>query len=616
MGKKTTIWLIAAVSLILIGCFMFAGVMSIMEWNFTGLSTERYITNDHLIQNSFTNISIQTDTADIVFVPSTDGFCNVVCYETDNAIHTVTVADGTLTIRQINEKKWYDYIGINVKTPKLTVSLPSAEYTSLFIEESTGDIEIPDDFTFGNIRITCDTGSVKNYACASGVVQIHTGTGAIHVENVSTNGLDLSVSTGEVTVSDILCKGNFSINVSTGKASISDIRCKAFSSNGSTGDIILHNVSVKENASIQRSTGDVRLENFDAAEISIQTDTGNVVGTLLSEKNFITETSTGSVNVPNSVSGGTCRITTSTGNITIKIAANSLDNSKIDAAVFILLGQSNAVGHKLHMTPEDRITEPMKNVFGLHRTLNQKLDLEELTWTGYTSEGMNLGETQDHTYSIANCLAMQWQAHIDAGNAANLPDLYIIHIAIGAEGVSGDYMWNPDREPHMFPGVLGLVDISLYPFSQQIFSLVDDSFWYQGLDYDYVGLHWRGGENDISAVHANPQIDLEGIYTTMIEGFNNTLNNPPIYLHKIVAKDRMAQDNTGLQTQIMEHSNQMFDGFSRKYENVFTFDARNYPGYDPSITGEGIFRYDLIHFTADVNQWVAQEILANYIAKK
>ena len=130
---------------------------------------------------------------------------------------------------------------------------------------------------------------------------------------------------------------------------------------------------------------------------------------------------------------------------------------KNKAAVFVLLGQSNAVGHALPMTEEDKILTPMKNVYGLHRDQNQKLDLQKLQWSGYTTGGMNLGETQDHTYSIANCLAKNWQAYIDDGNEKNLPDLYILHIAIGAEGVTGNYMWNPDRAPVLIPGKLGTV---------------------------------------------------------------------------------------------------------------------------------------------------------------
>lgn len=291
----------------------------------------------------------------------------------------------------------------------------------------------------------------------------------------------------------------------------------------------------------------------------------------------------------------------------------------IDAAVFILLGQSNAVGHSLPMKAEDEINNPMANVYGLHCALNQKLDLKELKWSGYTSMGMNLGETQDHTYSLANCLAMQWQAHIDAGNEKNLPDLYIINISIGAEGVTGNYMWNPDRAPILIPGKLGTVNISLYPFAQKVFSLVDESFKSRGMDYEYVGLHWRGGENDLESVAKGivSTDKLTGIYTTLIEMFNDTLGNPPIILHEIVAKDRMTEtDPTGNKLWAMETTNAIYQDFNKTYPNVVTFDVRNYPGYDASVRGEGMFKEDMIHFTEDVNQWVSQQIFEGYLAGK
>ena len=51
----------------------------------------------------------------------------------------------------------------------------------------------------------------------------------------------------------------------------------------------------------------------------MKTDTGKVVGSLLSEKVFIAETSTGKVSVPKTTTGGKCEITTSTGDIKIEV---------------------------------------------------------------------------------------------------------------------------------------------------------------------------------------------------------------------------------------------------------------------------------------------------------
>ena len=53
----------------------------------------------------------------------------------------------------------------------------------------------------------------------------------------------------------------------------------------------------------------------------ITTDTGNVKGSLLSEKVFIVSTDTGKKQVPNTITGGRCEITTDTGDIIISINA-------------------------------------------------------------------------------------------------------------------------------------------------------------------------------------------------------------------------------------------------------------------------------------------------------
>ena len=136
-------------------------------------------------------------------------------------------------------------------------------------------------------------------------------------------------------------------------------------------------------------------------------------------------------------------------------------------AIFMLFGQSNAVGHAMPMDEADIISEPLKNVFGLNREPNQTFDSTELFFTGYTSFGMNLAETQDNTYSVANCLARAWQDDIDAG--VDLPDLYIIQIAIGSQGVYG--MWAPDREKILIPGKLGECDVSMYPLATHVLGL-------------------------------------------------------------------------------------------------------------------------------------------------
>lgn len=319
MKKTTKVCLIAA-SLVLLGCIAFVCIMSALKWDFTKLSTVEYETNITEITDSFSDISIISDTADIGFAFSDDEKCKVECREEKKAKHTVSVENGTLTVKVDNRKSWYDYIGFRFGSQKVTVYLPKKEYNTLCVRGSTGNIKINNDFTFKNVDISVSTGNVSFSAAAHEAVRIRTGTGDVRAENASFGSLDISVTTGTVTVSNVTCKGDVTVGVSTGEAYLTDIACENVISAGTTGSISMNRVIAANSFSIERSTGDVKFGDCDAAELYIKTTTGIVRGSLLTDKVFITDTKNGDVDVPKTANGGRCEIRTSTGDIKIKIA--------------------------------------------------------------------------------------------------------------------------------------------------------------------------------------------------------------------------------------------------------------------------------------------------------
>ena len=319
MSRRLKIWLIAAASLMVVGGIIFVGVMTVFKWDFKRLSTKKLVTNTHTVAEAFTSISVNTDTAEVVLVPSNGDACAVVCHEYEKELHSVKVADGTLKIELQDTRKWYDYIGINFGTSKITVYIPKGEYGALTVKTQTGSTTVPQDFRFESIKVTQSTGHIKCYASASGAVGLKTTTGHIRVKGITAGAMDISVSTGEIRVRSATVDGDIKLKASTGDAELTDVTCKNMVSSGSTGDLSLENVVLSGSLLDKRSTGDVELEGFDAAELVITTDTGDVEGTLLSEKVFIVKTDTGDINVPRTVTGGRCEITTDTGDIEIRI---------------------------------------------------------------------------------------------------------------------------------------------------------------------------------------------------------------------------------------------------------------------------------------------------------
>lgn len=318
MKRMKTLFITAA-SLILIGCVIFAGVMTVLKWDFRKLSTVKYETNSYEFDEEFQNISVSTDTADVVFQPSTSEKAMVVCYEPVSNKHQVIVEDGVLDVKLVDSRNWYQHIALDFSTPKITVYLPREEYGNLVVKVCTGDVEIPSNFKFNVMDISASTGDVRNFASCMSKCKIAVTTGRINVQNATADEILLSASTGDIDVKSVRCTDAMSVKVTTGKVVLDNVSCNIFQSFGNTGDIILKSVVAKETFSVARTTGDIKLDSCDAAVLMLRTDTGDVTGSLCSEKVFIAKSDTGRIDVPKTTSGGTCEIETNTGDIKITI---------------------------------------------------------------------------------------------------------------------------------------------------------------------------------------------------------------------------------------------------------------------------------------------------------
>ena len=307
-------WFTLAGILIVVGGLIFTLSACSGGWNFGRKNVEKTVT----VEDGFSAISIETDTADISILPSEDGSTKVVSSDIKKIIYNVSVENSVLKIKEEDTRKWFESV-FNMSVNTLTVYLPESEYASLSISEDTGDIKVSDSFTFGKIDIDLSTGDTEIYADVTDALKISGSTGDIKVEDITCGSLSVAVSTGDVEVSGVTCSGDVSVKVSTGDISLSDISCDNLTTIGDTGNLDMTYVIASEKFTIERSTGDIKFNKCDAAEIYAKTDTGDVTGTLLSEKIFITNTSTGKVNIPESITGGKCKITTSTGDIKISI---------------------------------------------------------------------------------------------------------------------------------------------------------------------------------------------------------------------------------------------------------------------------------------------------------
>lgn len=316
-----TALIIATVTLIL-GIVLACVGISMAGLNFINLVTETYTPITYGVSDDFANIIVETDTHDLSFVLSEKNECRVVCDETNKLTHTVSVQDGTLVIKTVNSKNWYDYIGIFTQNHTITVYLPKEEYNAITLYTDTGDMNIGKDFSFNTAKVETDTGDTSWYANVSESFSFVGHTCDIEAGNMSLLSLNIKTTTGKIRVSNLTATEGITLTADTGDVSVTD--CKAnemLDVKTSTGDVSLKNTTAGK-LDIKTSTGSVTFNNADAENISVKTDTGDVRGTLMTEKIFFPTTDTGKISLPRTTSGGICEITTSTGNIKIDIAEN------------------------------------------------------------------------------------------------------------------------------------------------------------------------------------------------------------------------------------------------------------------------------------------------------
>lgn len=279
----------------------------------------------------------------------------------------------------------------------------------------------------------------------------------------------------------------------------------------------------------------------------------------------------------------------------------------IDAAVVYIMGQSNAHGHAQEMCREDMVLSPMKHVFSLDRQDNQFYGLDAISWSGYTTQGKNLGETQDNTYNLAYFLATRWEK---LAEERNLPDLYIVQISVGAQAVvngsrfPGCGMWNPDHERIIQPGGWEEADIGLYHLAKDILPLVHQDLCRRYKKPAALGLHWIGNESDAETTAVYP-VDFTARYDHFFDSILSAICfDCPVYFYQILCTRR-----DGFVPEGIDFVNAQHLRLVQKLPHASLYDLRESPLWDDEDPCFGLFAPDMCHYRARTQKHLAQRFL-------
>ena len=279
------------------------------------------------------------------------------------------------------------------------------------------------------------------------------------------------------------------------------------------------------------------------------------------------------------------------------------------AAVVFINGQSNAHAHGQFLAPEERILEPMKNVFSLDRSDHETFDITDVIWSGYTSGGKNLAEWQDHTHCLAYHLARLWQGSIDEGAA--LPDLYIVQISVGSQGLING-MWNRDKEFVFRPGLPGKVDIALLPWALIVNRLAMENLRSAGKEPEIIGWHWIGSEHEVWK-DAFDRADLQERYDYFFDRMLESMGQHcPLWLYKINAEHFCQTHN--IKPYASENINKALWWQAQRHPDVHMVRPDHSPFWDAQDPLRGIYAPDDAHYLPKVQRWFAEEFF-RYVRK-
>ena len=309
---------IIATCLIVVGLVVgFVGMASV-GFDFSRLVHHETQTAEYSIEDPFTSVSVENaNVFDVTLRPSEDGSCKIVSEETDLLYATPTVESGTLRIKVTDARKWYHNI-FSFYQVKVTAYLPEQVYESIAVDCVTGDVSISNMIT-NTLSVELTTGDVYvTDVAAAESMNVTVTTGDVSLANVETTTLSVDSTTGDVSASAVVV-GVATFESTTGDVSLSNVTADGIHFNVTTGDVSLSNVQATQQLYGDTTTGSVTLDHCDSIDVWIVTTTGDIRGSICTEKIFITDTSTGDIDVPQSGTGNICRLETTTGDIVMWI---------------------------------------------------------------------------------------------------------------------------------------------------------------------------------------------------------------------------------------------------------------------------------------------------------
>lgn len=314
--------LITAFSIMLGGIAVMMISLSLLGASFESLTQKEVgeLKTD-TVAEGVTSLAVDVWDVNVEILPSEDGKITVSRNETEKVFYSVSVENGTLTVRRVDNRKWYERIQFfNFNAPVLTVRLPKGEYQTLNAKVRSFNLSVAEGIVFDRATVTASSGSVRYFADVKETLTLTVTSGSLSVKKVSAGEITGTVTSGRMKWEEISCK-RLTLSGTSGTTELNDVAASdSVCLELVSGSVTLTDVVCDGDFSVKSTSGSLRLNRCDGEKITLQTTSGSVKGTLRSPKVFNVKVSSGSVNVPDSVqNAGLCEIKTTSGSVKISI---------------------------------------------------------------------------------------------------------------------------------------------------------------------------------------------------------------------------------------------------------------------------------------------------------
>ena len=288
--------------------------------NFTEKSTFGDTLRTYTAESSICDVAADCGPADFILLPSENNTCRVECAENETVHYVVTTENSVLHIRRADSRTVFSFFKFYraLRSEPVRVYLPQGAYKSLEVKVTSGDIACCAEC--GALSAQAASGDITLKDTSCGTLALGTASGAVTLLNIKNeSGGSIETASGKAQITNY--KGDaLEIGTASGKVSLENAECAALHINTASGGVDLTHTVSADVMEIGTASGSIHFENCDAASLSLDSMSGSVVGTLNTGKAFRAQSRSGKVDVPFDTGTGTCKVSTLSGSIRIKIA--------------------------------------------------------------------------------------------------------------------------------------------------------------------------------------------------------------------------------------------------------------------------------------------------------